>query len=166
MLKHQKYIDQFERTRRDLPHLEDVGATYFVCCSLLRPPPLDLTTPALAQEVVDALRYHDGARYYLYDYTVMPDHLHAILQPFTDEGRSERISSVMYSLKSWIAKRINRKVNRRGQLWQTESYDHIIRNREDYEEKASYIYLNPVKAELVLDPLQWPWWGQGSGCRL
>ena len=30
-------------------------------------------------------------------------------------------------------------------IWQYRSYDHIIRNREDYEEHLRYIYENPVR---------------------
>ena len=166
MKKDDKYIQQFERSQRNLPHFEDVGATYFVRFSLEKPAVVSLTTSALAELMVGALRYHDGTRYYLYDYVIMPDHLHAILQPTVGENGSERITSILYSLKSWSAKQINLRVGRQGELWQKEGYDHIIRNRQDYEEKALYIYMNPVKAGLTPDPADWPWWGRGSGCRL
>ena len=166
MRKDDKYIQMFERSQRNLPHFEAVGATYFVRFSLVKPPIVDLSAPSVAEVMVSALAYHDGSRYWLYDYTVMPDHVHAILQPVVVGGQCERITSILYSLKGWTAKQINAQLGRRGELWQQEGYDHIVRNREDYEEKALYIYMNPVKAGLTTDPADWPWWGQGSGCRL
>ena len=165
MRRDDKFIQEFSRTQGNLPHWEDVGATYFVRCALQRPATIDLTVPSLGQIMVDALLFGDGARYRLYDYTVMPDHLHAILQPAATAGTTERITSVTYTLKQWTAKKINAALGRKGTLWQEESYDHIIRNRDDYEGKALYIFRNSQAAGLVDDPAKWPWWGRGSGCK-
>jgi len=164
MRQDDKFITEFSRSQGNLPHWEDVGATYFVRCSLQRPATVDLTAPELGQIVVGALLFGDGQRYHLYDYTVMPDHVHAIIQPIASGRSAERIRSVMYTLKHWTARKINSALAREGSLWQEESYDHIIRSREDYEEKAQYIFWNPHKAGLIDDPAKWPWWGRGSGC--
>ena len=32
-----------------------------------------------------------------------------------------------------------------GNIWQARFYDHVIRNREDYEEHVKYIYENPIR---------------------
>ena len=156
-------IQAFERRRRHLPHWEEPGATYFVTMCLQRPPVADLTDPTLASLVVGALRHFDGKRYWLYDYTVMPDHVHAILKVVEREGKSERLWNITHSLKSWLAHRINETLGRNGQVWQHESYDHLIRNQEDYEEKAAYILDNPIRRGLITDSTQWPWWGRGRG---
>jgi hypothetical protein len=37
-------------------------------------------------------------------------------------------------------------------VWQDESYDRIIRDDQELEEKLLYMYNNPVKAGLVADP--------------
>jgi len=114
---------------------------------------------------VDALRFLDGRRYDLYDYIVMPDHVHAILRPIAEDGRAERITRIARHLKHWLGVRINQILGRSGPVWQIETYDHALRGEKDYEEKASYIYTNAQVAGLVDDPLDWPWWGQGNGPR-
>ena len=162
MSKRPTHIDRFEVTRGDLPHWEEPGATYFVRFSLRTPPVVDLTAPQYGQLVVDALRFFDGKRYFLFDYTVMPDHVHMILKPIVREGKTERLSRIMYSLKRWLAQKINEQRGGDGPVWRTESYDHIVRNHEDYAAKAAYILDNPRRAGLVSDPTTWLWWGIGS----
>ena len=156
-------LTQFEQRQRDLPHWEEPGATYFVRFALQRPTTVDLTIPAVGQAIVDALRFGDGERYWLYDYTVMPDHVHAILTPITDEGRAEYLWRIMQNLKSFTARRINRLLGRSGAVWQDETYDHIIRNEADYRACAEYILQNAHAAGLIEDPTEWPFWGKGSG---
>lgn len=162
MPRRSPFIEGFETTAGDLPHWEDLGASYFVRFSLWRPPAVNLAAPECGPTVVGALRFYDGQRYWLFDYTVMPDHVHMIVQPIVRDGRAERLSRIMSQLKHWIARRLNEQLGRSGPLWQKETYDHIIRNHEDYLEKAAYILDNPRRAGLVSDPTDWPWWGTGS----
>jgi putative transposase len=49
------------------------------------------------------------------------------------------------------AKLINDSRGVRGQLWQDESFDRIIRDQPELDEKLRYVVNNPVKAELVKD---------------
>ncbi len=158
-----EFTGRFERHSRHLPHLEEPGATYFVTCTLRRPAAVDLTETRLGTMVVDALRHFDGTRFWLYDYTVMPDHIHAILKPCPDGDRTRSLSSIMHSIKGWLAHEINRVVGRKGPLWQDETYDHIIRDDRDYEEIAGYILHNPRVRGLVAEATDWPWWGKGDG---
>jgi len=158
-----EHISAFERRLRHLPHWEEPGATYFITFALRRPATVDLTQPDIGQLIVEALRHFDGERYLLYDYTVMPDHVHFILRPLGPPGKSERLSRITQSLKGWLAYRINRLCGGSGPLWQDESYDHIIRNEADHQETAGYILDNPSRRGLISDPIEWPWWGKGSG---
>jgi len=155
-------IDSFRITQRRLPHWEDVGATYFLCLCL-EARFVELTDPPIASMLIQALKYFDGTRYLLFDYTVMPDHVHMILKPAVASGRSESIKHIMRCLKGWTAKGINDAAKRTGEVWQEDTYDHIIRNQEDYVEKAKYIFENPKRAGLIENPADWPWWGRGSG---
>ena len=99
----------------------------------------------------------------LYDYTVMPGHLHAILKPIMRDGVTERLGDIVGDMKKWTARQINRVLGRRGRFWRDERYDRMIRNEAEYQEWAKYILENPKAAGLVDDPLNWPWWGKGSG---
>lgn len=156
-----RFIAALERNQRTLPNWEDVGAAYFIRFSLQRPPAVGLSAPSIAEIVVQALHHGDGQRYLLFDYVIMPDHVHVILRPLTQAGQSERLATILQDLKHWLARAINLQVGRRGALWQVESYDHILRNHEGYVEKASYLFENPLRAGLVTDPADWPWRGRG-----
>jgi len=158
-----KHIHEFERRRRRLPHLEEPGATYLLTLSLTMPPAVDLTRKDIAPIIIDALRHRDQGQYLLYDYVVMPDHVHLILKPLPDQGRSIRLTPILHSLKAWTGKRINEVVGRRGRLWQRETYDHVIHRRGEYERWSAYVHDNPHRKGSVGDDGEWPWWGQGSG---
>jgi REP element-mobilizing transposase RayT len=159
----ERYINGFRKRSRHLPHWEDPGATYFITFTLRKPAQVDLTQPRIARLIVNALRFLDGDRYLLYDYTVMPDHVHAIIQPMAEGSSAESLSRITHSLKSWLAHKINELCGRRGPLWQDETYDHIIRNQADYQETAAYILDNAPRKGLVEQATDWPWWGKGSG---
>jgi len=148
--------------RRNLPHREAAGETYFVTFRRLRHLQVDLTNPKTAPIIISALRHFGGLRYRLYDYTIMPDHVHVILQPIEREGQCEPLADIMHSIKSWTANEINKAVGRSGSLWLDESHDHMIRGPRDFREKAQYIWANPAKARLIEDPVDWPWWGHGD----
>jgi len=159
----QTEISEFAKRQRRLPHHEEPGATYFLRFSLLRRSLVDLTRPDIAPIVVSALRFHDNARYWLYDYTVMPEHVHVILKPLVRDGKTERLHRITGALKGFMAYRINRVIGRRGALWQDETYSQIIHSRREYEALAHYILENPRVRGLVEEPTDWPWWGRGSG---
>ena len=155
-------VRQFRITRRRLPHWEQPGGTYFVTFRPADSSTVDLTSPDIAPLIIGAMRHFNGQRYRLYDYTIMPDHVHMIIQPEIMGGTCEPLYRIMHSIKSWTAHRINEALNRRGKFWLDESYDRLVRGQRDYEEKARYIWENPARRELVKDPADWPWWGNGQ----
>jgi hypothetical protein len=53
---------------------------------------------------------------------------------------------------------VNESRGARGSLWQDESWDRILRNQDEMEEKLRYMLNNPVEAGLVEDPWLWPGW--------
>ena len=76
-------------------------------------------------------------------YVIMPNHIHLLIRVCTDEyGRplvAPTMSRVIKQLKGIVSKQIG------GDVWQKSFYDHIIRNRDDYEEHVKYIYENPIR---------------------
>ena len=80
-------------------------------------------------------------------YVIMPNHIHIILfilgngasrtSPPTKQHAS--VSRFISTFKRFCNKEIG--VN----IWQPSFYDHIIRDREDYEEHVYYIYENPMR---------------------
>ncbi len=108
----------------------------------------------VAQIVADALKHFDGDRYDLTAWTVMPNHVHAVLEP--REGHD--IPSILHSWKSFTAKEANRALGRTGQFWQEEYYDHLIRDQQDFAHAIQYTLANSEKAGLK----NWQW-SSGTG---
>jgi len=76
---------------------------------------------------------------------VLPDHVHLLVKPqpgFT-------LSRVMKGIKGACARRLNQLRNAKGRVWQEESWDRIIRDVAEFEEKLQYMYENPVRRGLV-----------------
>jgi REP element-mobilizing transposase RayT len=69
---------------------------------------------------------------------------------------------MMKSMKGPTARAANRALGRTGEpFWQKESYDHWVRNRQEFENIRAYIENNPVKAGLVRTPEEFPWSSAG-----
>ena len=83
---------------------------------------------------------------YLSSYVIMPNHLHIMIVILPNKsGCTEcppTISAMVKYFKGSITKQLGRNI------WQQSFYDHIIRNKRDYDEISKYIYENPLKWEL------------------
>jgi putative transposase len=99
-----------------------------------------LAKPENAKIVAQAMEHFDGERYLLGDYVVMPNHVHVLLVPL--EGVS--LTDILRSWKTFTAREINEREGRSGGLWQRESFDHIVRSREQLERIRGYIAENPA----------------------
>jgi len=95
--------------------------------------------------VANALKYFDGQRYVLDEWVVMPNHIHVLVKPKGEH----KLSDILHSWKSYTANEINKKEGRTGQLWMSESFDHIVRNEDALKAIRHYIRQNPVKAGIV-----------------
>ena len=100
-----------------------------------------LRDPANADIVRDALRFFVGQRYALDEHVIMPNHVHVLVKPLA----GHRLVDILHSWKSFTANRLNRRLGRAGQLWQHESYDHIVRNEAAMQAIRRYIRANPTK---------------------
>ncbi len=138
--------EEHERKRLDSERLErylDSGAG---SCAL--------RDPRAAQIAADALGHFDGQRYRLHAWCVMPNHVHALVEPQGEHG----LAGILHSWKSYTAKEINKALGRSGELWQEEYYDHMVRDERDYERSRAYILANPAQARLG----DWAWVGDGE----
>jgi REP-associated tyrosine transposase len=121
----------------------------------------DLQNPKLAQVVVDSFFHFAAKRYDLLAYVVMASHVHWLFRPLPDwvetlsDSRRTPRERITYSLNRFTATQCNRILNRNGQLWQNESYDHWVRDADELERIIRYIEDNPVKAGLVDKPEDW-----------
>jgi type I restriction enzyme R subunit len=101
--------------------------------------------PALAGIVADAFRHFDGDRYRLFDFVVMPNHVH-LLVAFEPTGG---MRSQCESWKRFTATRLNRRLQRTGRFWAADAFDHLVRSAEQFQRLRWYIADNPVRARLA-----------------
>ncbi len=97
-----------------------------------------LREPAVQQVVAACLEYRDRQDYWLGDYAIMPNHVHALVQIAPPHALKE-------IARTWCGvttHRINRLLGRRGTLWQGEPFDHIVRNEESLARIRGYIREN------------------------
>lgn len=118
-----------------------------------------LKDPEIAQLIVDSLRFYDDKRYRLDAYTIMSNHVHVVFAPLQrGDGGYYPLRSIMHSIKSYSANKANEILGETGQtFWQAESYDHFVRNEQEWQRIIQYVLNNPVKAGLVASWEEWPW---------
>jgi len=170
------------KCRGDLPHLFKDGCSYFVTFCLRdvapgraarrarlssigeasvlaehsEPHPASgsclLREPGLAAIVEEVLLKLQGEEYTLSAWCVMPNHAHAVVTPFS----SIPLSTILQAWKSVSSHRINRAMDRKGPLWQRESFDHLVRTADAFGGFVEYTENNPVAAGLIDRAGDWP----------
>ncbi len=150
--------------RRFLPHLQVEGKPLFVTFVTHN----RWVLPESVRDLVLKHCLHDhGIKYHVHGVIVMPDHVHLIFTALTDdEGSPFGLAEIISGIKGTSAHRINKALNRRGRVWQDESFDHILRSDESIHSKVQYICENPVRHGLVRDIDDYPWrwreWVEGA----
>jgi len=117
----------------------------------------------VAKLVSDSIRFRDNKEYDLYAYCVMPNHVHMLFDVTRNAVSRHNVAEtyivtrILQSLKMFTARDANEILERKGQFWHRESYDHIVRNQEEFINVVDYIIQNPVKAGLVKNWRDWKW---------
>lgn len=125
----------------------------------------------------DSLKFFHGERLWLGDFVIMPNHVHALVLPFSVPD-SERLSlnrpdsesqatmgweleDLLGSIKKWTSRLIGKWLDQQSEamrpvgpahnkprFWQHESYDRIVRDAEELTKFRRYIKENPASAKL------------------
>jgi thiamine-phosphate diphosphorylase len=141
---------KLEKTRRRLPHWRLDGSTYFVTFRVAQgelPPPE-------RKIVLDHVKSGASCYYTLVAATIMPDHVHVLLTPRSGTD----LSRILKGVKGVSARLLNQSRGTHGRVWQDESWDRIMRDQNELDEKLEYMLLNPVKKGLVEDPWEYDGW--------
>ncbi len=88
-------------------------------------------------------------------WVVKADHVHWLLVL----GDRKSLSVIMQGFKSYLARsgnRYDKKPERR--IWQAGFHDHALRSEEDLRVTARYVVANPLRAGLVTDIGDYPFW--------
>jgi len=142
--------------RRKLPHLQRDDKPHFLTfCTHQR-----WILPNAARDIVLACCLHDNDRKIDVDAAVvMPDHVHMIFTPLLNQAVCDAYSlaEIMDAIKGASAHKINRLLGRSGKVWQTESFDRVLRSSEKLDEKIRYILDNPVRGRMVSNWNEYRW---------
>lgn len=107
-----------------------------------------LAQPEIYRLVECVLNFFNGQRYKLGKNVVMPNHVHALVQPLGDHG----LDRILHSWKSYSAKDINKITGYQGSVWHRESYDRIVRSPAQLVRIEEYIRDNPKSLPLDRRP--------------
>ncbi|MBI1379921.1 MAG: transposase [Planctomycetaceae bacterium] len=120
-----------------------------------------LRVPRIAELVEHTLLHFDGRRYTLFEWCVMPNHVHALVRTFADFP----VYGIVRSWKSFVARRANQFLDRTGAFWMPDYFDRFVRNDTHFADVRWYIRANPVAAGLCRCPEEWRWGSAWGGRR-
>jgi putative transposase len=98
------------------------------------------------------------------NFTVMGNHYHLVLQP----APGESLSRIMQWIMSVFAMAYNAKCGLTGHVWGQRFYSKIIDSYREFIRIFSYVDGNPVAAQIIENPRDWPFgglWHTRTGCR-
>ena len=151
------YLDQKNQLLIDNRKLESRNLYYEMIDPYLDHPkegPLWLMDPIVMDIVKSSLHYFEKKYYSIICFCIMGNHVHLIIN--TLGYPSKPLGDLLGSIKKYSARKINIHMGRSGSFWHPESYDHIIRSRNELADTIDYVIKNPVKAGLIENWEKWP----------
>ena len=150
-----------ELPQRKHPRLDNydycsAGAYFITICTkdrkiLFSPVGADSISARMVERTfLETIQQYDGVDSPIY--VVMPNHFHAIITiSRADIESAPTVSEIVQAFKRYSTVEYVKMVKEGKlpsfdkQIWQRSFYDHVIRNRDDYNEIYKYIYENPMK---------------------
>ncbi len=103
--------------------------------------------------------YRERGVFQLYEFVVMPDHIHLMLAP----QHAVTLERAMQFIKGGYSHRFLKEIGSRMEIWQRSFTNHRIRDGTDFEKYRRYIHLNPVRAGFVESPKDYPYSSAHAG---
>jgi REP element-mobilizing transposase RayT len=118
--------------------------------------------PEAARDIaLECCVYEHEKSCWLDSVVIMPNHGHMTIAPY-DEWPLQKI---MERWKRVASHRIKKACDIR-EVWERESFDHMLRSDESMRQKSEYVCQNPVRAGFVRHPDEWRWlwrsWVEGA----
>ena len=135
------------RKQRDSRWQQHLDNCYGECVLRRRP---------IANIVLESLQHFDGSRYDLDSVIIMPNHVHVLCGFRAPTKCREQAASWLH----YTAHEINRVLGRKGEFWQSEPFDHLVRSESQFEHIRRYIRQNGVNARLP--PTDYLYWSRDS----
>lgn len=86
-------------------------------------------------------------------FTIMSNHIHLIVKT----KNIDDLPKIMHRLLMTFAKRFNKRYKQTGHLWECRYFSRALKTFREIKHALSYVLMNPVKAELVQNPIDWAW---------
>lgn len=96
----------------------------------------------------------------IWAYCLMPNHVHLVAVPRCTEG----LARLFHDAHCRYTRRINKREDWSGHLWQ-ERFHSFPMDEQHLLAAVRYIELNPVRAGLCEDPMDWDWSSAHAHCR-
>ena len=96
-----------------------------------------------------------GARHgcFVHAYVLMTNHVHLLITPDSDDG----LSATMKAINERYVAKFNRRHGRTGPLWEGRHRSNLVQSERYLFVCQTYIELNPVRADMVRHPADYPW---------
>lgn len=127
--------------------------------------PTYLNLPSIANIIEEEIRKYDGVFYNLISYTLMPNHMHLVLDfsiqlntnhPFEIENYTN-LSKVMKLIKGASSYKSNKEIGNKGKpFWSIGYHDRYIRNYHHFLGAVNYTINNVVKAKIATHWMKHP----------
>jgi putative transposase len=115
--------------------------------------PYWLRQPEIAKITANSIHFFENKYFLLWNFCIMPNHVHLMLTTLPD---SPLLFKILQRIKSFSGRESNKILGKTGEFWSKESYDHLVRDRDEFARIERYIIQNPVKANLVDSWEDWP----------
>ena len=93
-------------------------------------------------------------------YCFMWDHLHMLVGGASETADLKKFAKLVKQRSGWRFAR-----GGDGRLWQPGYYERMLRGEDATADVVKYIIQNPVRAQIVKSPGDYPHWGSGSYSR-
>jgi len=137
---------EFHFHKGRLPHWQIGGSVYFIT--------FRSAIGILGSEALKIVKHHilfdHRRRYDLLFAVIMPDHVHLLIRPLQKKnGIWFDLATIMKGIKGTSGANINRLLQKKGNVWQREYFDRIVRDEKELLEKWNYMWNNPLKTGLA-----------------
>ena len=112
-----------------------------------------LRNEKIRNETISSINFNNKKLCSVIAFCIMPNHVHLILNTFKYPYKP--LGEILKSIKQFSGSHANIILHQQGQFWQHESYDHIVRSRNELATRINYVKNNPVKAGLVPSWREW-----------
>jgi len=140
-------LPQRKKLPHEIPSWVEQGSRHFITINCKNRNGSPLLENGTAKHMLESACFYDESdKWYLWLILVMPDHVHFIATFDLSRGLKKTIRA----WKGYLTRTL-------GIEWQSDFFEHRLRNHSEFDEKAHYIRMNPVRAGLINRSEEWPY---------